>query len=239
MIEARRKCFYSTEALRGNEGTDFFAADDADDVSRLAHAEDHHGHVVVFTERDGGGVHDAEVEAEDVGVGDLRELGGFFVDFGVGGVDAVDGGGFEEDVGFDLHGTEAGGGVGGEEGVAGAGGEDDDAAFLEVAHGAAADVGLGDLVHLDGGHDAAVEAELLDGVLKGDGVDDGGEHAHVVGGDAVHVDGLLGDAAEEVASADDDGYFAAEGVNGGDFSGNFVDEDGINAETLACGQGFS
>src|SRR5205823_4156125 len=146
-------------------------------------AEDHHGHVVVFAEGDGGGVHDAEVEAEDVGVGDLVEFGGFFVDFGVGGVDSVDGGGFEEDVGFDLHGAEAGGGVGGEEGVTGACGEDDDAAFFEVAHGAAADVGFGDLVHLNGGHDATVEAELFDGVLEGYGVDYCGEHAHVVGCD--------------------------------------------------------
>ena len=99
------------------------------------------------------------------------EFGGFFVDFGVGGVDSVDGGGFEEDVGFDLHGAEAGGGVGGEEGVTGAGGEDDDAALFEVAHGAAADVGLGDFVHLDGGHDAAVEPQLFDGVLEGYRVD--------------------------------------------------------------------
>src|SRR5207302_3534658 len=138
--------------LGGYQGADFFAFDDPDDVAGLAHAEDHHGHVVVFAEGDGGGVHDAEVEAEDVGVGDLVEFGGFFVDFGVGGVDSVDGGGFEEDVGFDLHGAEAGGGVGGEEGVTGACGEDDDAAFFEVAHGAAADVGFGDLVHLNGGH---------------------------------------------------------------------------------------
>src|SRR5438270_13744711 len=101
----------------------------------------------------------------------MVELSGFFVDFGVGGVDAVDGGGFEEDVGFDLHGAEAGGGVGGEEGVTGAGGEDDDAALFEVAHGAAADVGLGDFVHLDGGHDAAVEPQLFDGVLEGYRVD--------------------------------------------------------------------
>lgn len=225
--------------LGSDERAYFFAADDADDIAGFAHAEDHHGHVVVFTEGDSGGVHDAEVEAEDVAVGDLLEFCGFFVDFGVGGVDAVDGGGLEEDVGLDLHGTEAGGGVGGEEGVAGAGGEYDDATLFEMAHGAAADVGLGDFVHLDGGHDAAEEAELFDGVLKGDGVDDGGEHAHVVGGDTIHVDGLLGDSAEEVASANDDADLAAEGVNGGDFGGYFVDKDGVNAEAFACGQSLS
>ena len=167
------------------------------------------------------------------------EFCGVVVDLGVGGIDAVDGGGLEQDVGLDLHGAQAGGGVGGEEGVAGAGGEDDDAVLFEVAHGAAADVGLGYLVHLDGGHDAAVEAQLLDGVLQGDGVDDGGEHAHVVGGDAVHVDGLLGDAAEEVSSADDDADLAAEGVDGGDLCGYFVNENGVDAETFACSQGFS
>jgi len=169
----------------------------------------------------------------------VLEFGGFVVDLGVGGVDAVDRGGLEEDVGLDLHGAEAGGGVGREEGVAGAGGEDDDAVLLEVAHGTAADVGFGDLVHLDGGHDAAEEAELLDGVLKGYCIDDCRQHAHVVGGDAVHVDSLLGDAAEEVSASDDDADLAAEGVNSGYFCGYFVDKDCINAEAFACGQGFA
>jgi hypothetical protein len=49
----------------------------------------------------------------------------------------------------------------------------------------------------------------------------------------------LGYAAEEVATANNDAYLAAEGVDGGDFCGDFVDEDGVDAETLAGGQGFS
>ena len=61
----------------------------------------------------------------------------------------------------------------------------------------------------------------------------------MVGGDAVHVDGLLGNATEEVASADDDAYLAAEGVNGGYFGGDFVDEDGVDTKTLTCGQSFA
>jgi hypothetical protein len=225
--------------LGGDEGAQGFALDYADYVAGGLHAEDHHGHVVVSAEGDGGGVHDAEVEAEDFGVGDFGELGGGGVEFGVGGVDAVDGGGFEQDVCADLHGAEAGCGVGGEVGVAGAGGEDDDAAFFEVADGAAADVGLGNLVDLDGGHDAAGDVEFFDCVLEGDSVDDGGEHAHVVGGDAVHVDGLLGYAAEEVASTDDDADLAAEGVYGGDLGGYFMDEDRVDAESGAGCEGFS
>jgi hypothetical protein len=60
--------------------------------------EDQHGHFVVAAKGDGGGVHDAEVEAEDVGVGDLGKLGGVSVDLGVGGVDAVDRGSLEQGV---------------------------------------------------------------------------------------------------------------------------------------------
>lgn len=238
-LESGKRILQSVGRLCGDEGPDFFSSDDADDVAGFAHTEDHHGHVVVFAEGDGCGVHDFEVETEDVVVGDLLEFGGFFVDFWIGGVDAIDRGGLEENVSFDLHGTEAGSSVGGKEGVAGAGGEDDDAALFEVAHGPATDVGLGDLVHLDGRHDTAEEAELFDGVLKSYCIDDCREHAHVVGGDAVHVDGLLGDTSEEVSSAYDDAYFAAEGVNGGDFCGYFVDKDGVDAKALACGQGFA
>jgi predicted cupin superfamily sugar epimerase len=61
----------------------------------------------------------------------------------------------------------------------------------------------------------------------------------MVGGDAIHIDGLLSDAAKEVSSADDDGDLAAERVNIRDLLGYFVDEDGIDAKTRAGGQGFA
>jgi hypothetical protein len=61
----------------------------------------------------------------------------------------------------------------------------------------------------------------------------------MVGSDAVHVDGLLGHAAEEVASADDDADLAAKGVSGCDLFGYFVNKDCIDAEAAARSQGFS
>jgi hypothetical protein len=109
---------------------------------------------------------------------------------GSGGVQAVDLGGLDHEIGADLDGAQRGGGVGGEEGVAGAGCEDHDAAFLEVADGAAADVVLADLVDLQCTHHPAVGALLLDGVLQGERIHDGGQHAHVVGRGA--VDAALG-----------------------------------------------
>jgi hypothetical protein len=112
-----------------------------------------------------------------------------------------------------LGGAEGGGGVGGEIRVARAGDEDDDALLLEVAHGAAHDERLGDLVHRDGGLDAGLDAHLLEAVHDGQAVDDGGEHAHVVAGGA--VDAALGalEAAEDVAAANDDADLAAEVVD--------------------------
>ena len=115
--------------------------------------EDHDRQLVVHAEGDGGGVHHLEALVEDLDVGELGELGGLGVEQGVVGVDAVDArvGALEDGLGADLGGPQGGGGVGGEVRVAGAAGEDHHPALLQVAHGPAADVGLGHLGHLDGG----------------------------------------------------------------------------------------
>ena len=77
-------------------------------------------------------------------------------------------------------------------------------ALLQVAHGAAADVVLADLVDADRGHDARMHAQALERILQGERVHDGGEHAHVVGGHPVHAGARQARAAEDVAAADDD-----------------------------------
>ena len=77
-----------------------------------------------------------------------------------------------------------------------------DAALFQVTDGAAADVRLGHLVHLDGAHDAGVDADLFQRVLHGQRIDDRGQHAHVVGGDAVHLLGSGGYPAKNIAAAD-------------------------------------
>ncbi len=94
--------------------------------------------------------------------------------------------------------------------------KDDHAPLLEVAHRAAADVGLGDLVHVDRGHDARLHAGRLQGVLQGQGVHDRGQHAHVVAGGPVHALGGRGQAPEDVAAADDDGDLHAAVDRGAD-----------------------
>ena len=90
-------------------------------------------------------------------------------------------------------------------GLPGAGRADDDAALLEMPDGAAADERLGDLGHRDRARHARGDAAALERILQGDGVDDRGQHPHVIAGHAVDPLGGRGHAAEDVSAADDDG----------------------------------
>ena len=74
-----------------------------------------------------------------------------------------------------------------------------------MADGPAPDVGLGHLGHVDRRLHPGGLLELLERVLEGQGVDDRGEHAHVVGLGAVHARAGAGHAPPDVAAADDDG----------------------------------
>ena len=116
-----------------------------------------------------------------------------------------------------LEGAQGGAGVGGEEGVAGAAGDEGDAAALEHLHGVVTHVVLRDGFHGRSRKDLGVNAFFLDEHGEGEGVDDRGEHAHLV---AVHAVEALPDAlqaAEDVAAAVDDGDLEAGFRGGRDF----------------------
>src|SRR5215468_6430939 len=61
----------------------------------------------------------------------------------------------------------------------------------------------------------------------------------MVGGDAVHVAGLLGYAAEEIAASDHNGDLHAEGMDVGQFGGNFVNAGRVDAKSLIGGKRFA
>src|SRR5260370_4242891 len=83
-------------------------------------------------------------------------------------------------------------------------------------------VRLRNLMHLDRRHNATEKASLFNSILQSDGIDDGGEHAHVIGGHPVHVDRLLGHAAVEVPTSDDDAALPPMSVNPCDLLGDFA-----------------
>src|SRR5580704_3696826 len=227
-------------SLRGRYGgADAFAEDGAANVAGLVHVEDHDGHAVVHAQRDGGRIHDFQILVQDLAIGNLRKKFGVADFFGIGVVDAVDARGFEDDVGFNFHGAECGGGVGGKVGIAGAGGEDDNAAFFEMAHGAAANEGFADLMHLDGALHASMDLSFFERVLQSKGVEDGGEHAHVIAGGAVDFKAFLAGAPEDISSANHDGDLHAEFIYFAKFFGDGVDGAAVDAEALRTLQRFA
>ena len=80
---------------------------------------------------------------------------------------------------------------------------------------------------------------LLERILQRERVDDRGEHAHVVGGRAVHAPGAGGDAAEDVAAADDDGGLRRRALDFGDVLGDLCRDGRVDAVALLAHQGFA
>src|SRR3954453_21861940 len=97
-----------------------------------------------------------------------------------------------------------------------------------MADGPPPDVRLADLRHGDGALDAGVLAVALQARLKRQAVDDGGQHAHEVGGRPLHA-ALAGRlAAPDVAAADDDGYLHAKADDATDLMRHVVQDIMVN-----------
>src|SRR3990170_4791278 len=210
------------------------------DAAMHTEVEDDDGEGVLHAEREGGGVHHLEASVEGVQVAEAQELPRRRVLRRIGLVDAVNVLlGHEEYVGVDLDGAKGGGCIGRHVGVAGARGEDDHATLLQVADGAAADVGLGDGGDGDRALGADRESVPLQRVLQGEGVDDSGQHAGVVGGGAVHAGGGGGDAAEDVPRADDDGDLDPHALDRLQLPGDGIEHGGVDAVGEVAHEGFA
>ena len=108
-----------------------------------------------------------------------------------------------------------------------------------MANRATADIGLGNLAHGDGAHDAAVHTGMLKRVLKREGVHYGGEHAHRVALGSIHATGRNLDAAEDVAAADNDRDLDAGVKHGTNLLGKASRDSGIDTELLITHKGFA
>ena len=185
---------------------------------------------VLHAERERGRVHDAQAALDRLEMRQRRQEGRVRVLLRIAVVDAPDPALRHQDrLGTDLERAQRGGRVGREERVAGAGREDDDPALLEVPHRAAADVRLGDLRDLERREDARVGPQPLERVLERERVEDGREHAGVVRRRAVHPLGRGGDAAVDVAAADDDRELQPLRLDVDDLTGDLVDRLRVGA----------
>lgn len=219
-----------------DERSDVFAVHDLLEVADDVHVEDVDGEVVLLAHRRGGEVHDFQSAGVDLVVGDVGELRGGRIFLGVGGVDAVDAGAFEHDVGFNLDAAQRRAGVGGEVGAARAGGEDADVAGLHRLDGAPLGVELADGLHSDGGQDAGLDADGAESGAEGEGVDDGGAHAHLVAFDAVESFLYSAQSTENVSAADHDSDLHAAVDDRFDLCGVAVQHGRIEAVFLCSHQ---
>ena len=159
----------------------------------------------------------------------MVELRGSGIELGIGGVNAIHLGRFQDDVRLDLDSAESGGRVGSEVRVAGSGGEDHHPPLFQVTHSAATDIWLSHLRHLDRGHRAGGYPDSFEGILQGQRVDHRGQHAHVVAGGTVEPQLACGHAAEDVASADDERDLHAHLVHPLHLPGDGLDDREIDA----------
>src|ERR1017187_1219430 len=220
-----------------NHGADGFAHGYSHYIAGGVQIENDNRQLVVPAHGDGGRVHHAQALGEHLEVGDLGVPDGLVGELQrIAIVDAIDARSLDDHVGLDLERAQGGGGVGGKVRVGGASGENGDAALFQVADGAAADVRFGPRPHLDGSHHASRDADLLESVGERQRVDDGGEHAHVVGRNAIHLAARAGDAAEDIAAAHHHAHLDAGRGHAGNLLRQAVDAIGIDAELRAARQ---
>src|SRR5262245_51870523 len=108
-----------------------------------------------------------------------------------------------------------------------------------MAQGTAANVGLGQLFHANGRHHARVHASLLQHVLERERVDHGAEHAHVIGGDAIHAHGRELRPANDVAATDDQPDSDAHPDHALDLVAELLYAIEIESDALVAGEGLA
>ena len=152
-------------------------------------------------------------------------------------VDAVHHRGLEHGVGADFQCAQGAGGIGGEDGVAGAAAEDDDLTGFQRGDGLVAGEHLGHLGHEGTGHDHGGHTLLAQGILDGQRVHHGSQHADLISVHAVHL--TAGTAAPEVAAADHDADLGAQVVGGLDAGADGSDGLLIKAGALGTGESLA
>ena len=167
-------------------------------------------------------------------MGDGVDLFGVRVGLGVAVVDAVHVFGEKKDVCVRLAGAQRRARIRRAVRVARAAGEDDDAPKFKVAQRLAQDERLGDADHVQRRLHAGGDALLLDGVLHGERIDDGGEHPHVIRRGAVHVGALP--PPPEIAAAQHDADLHAHVVHADELVDDPLDDRLVQAEAVIAGE---
>src|SRR3990170_4110528 len=221
-----------------NQSALVLARDHPAQRARLEDAEHGDRQVLVAAQGERSGVHHAQVARDGFVEADFHIALGARVALRVGGVDAVDLGGLDDDLGAHLAAAQRRRGVRREERIAGAGGEDHHLALLQVADRLAADVGLDHLLDVERRLHPAGDARLPHGVRQRQRIHYRGEHSHVVRGRAVHARGPGRQAAEDIAAADHHAELDPHARDLRDLGDDRLDRRAVDAKRIVPHQGF-
>ena len=105
--------------------------------------------------------------------------------------------------------------------------------------GTGADVGLSDGLHLNGGLNTDIHFLALQHIRHGQGIDDRGQHPHVVSTDSLHIIAAVLLAPPEVAAAYHNAHLDAQLGTFFDGIGHFVNHIKVQAAPFVASQGFS
>src|SRR5690606_6773198 len=117
--------------------------------------------------------------------------------------------------------------------------ENDHPALFEVAHSPPTDERFADLLHFDGCEEPCFYFEFFECILEGHAIDDGCEHAHIVGLHAVHPCLFGTEPPINVSATDYDGDFHPLAVYFLDVFGVLGYAIDVNAVLLVAHEGFS
>ncbi len=108
-----------------------------------------------------------------------------------------------------------------------------------MANSFATIVMIGDTDHGNGRHDQGRDVRTLQRVAHGQAVHHGGQHAHVVTGDAVHAGCAERGAAEQVATTDHQADLDTDPYQLANFQGHAIQHFRVDPEVFRAHQGLA
>jgi hypothetical protein len=84
-----------------------------------------------------------------------------------------------------------------------------------------------------------MDFEFFEGILQCEGIHNGGQHPHMIRGNAIETLSAGGKSAEDVSTTDDDADFDTQIMDVLDLAGDSLDDLRIDSEPLISHQSFT
>lgn len=229
-------CGQNLLMLSCNHRADVLSADGALHVAGLMEVENDDGHAVALTQIHRADIHHREAFIDDAIIAEFRIEFGVRVFMRIGAVDAVDLSGLEQGIGADFNGGQGGGGIRGDKGAARAAGENDHPAGVQQFHAAVPVKRFANGGDRQIGQYPGFHAGRLERLAQGQGVNESGQHPHLVSSGFRNM-GIAGEsgATNDISPTDDDGHLNIQGQDLSHLAGDVCQSIAAKSEALRGG----